>query len=447
VIFTITQHPTNENIIWVGTDDGNLQVTTDGGKTWTNKAANAWKAGIPEGAWISCIELAPLNPQRMYVTFDNHMYGDHGTYIAMSTDGGNTWKKISSPEFTGFAHVIREDIRNEKLLFAGTEMGLFFSLDGGNSWMRSKYQGMPWYNLVRDIKVQPQTGDLVIATHGRGIYIMDDLQPLRDLAKADLEKDLIFFPIADFVMDVSPQAPSTGYNVNGYTAPSKDNAPIFSYYLKQRSEASIKFEIYDAAGKKIKDLNGSTQKGINKVGWGLNINPPKVAKGGFVAGSAVMFAGVIAPRVPAGKYKVVLIQGDKRYEQIVNVKPNDAKGFSAKAMEKQYQQGMQLFRLQEKLAVLVDSMDNTITRLKAKNANDPLIKEIDGMRYEILELNRKTVFFDEFKFRRRLSDVYVEVVTGLEPLSASKEATFGLLEKEFEGFNSRFTAMLKKAGK
>jgi photosystem II stability/assembly factor-like uncharacterized protein len=449
IIFTVTQHPTNENIIWAGTDDGNLQVTTDGGKTWTNKAANAWKAGIPEGAWVSCIELSPQNPQRMYVTFDNHMYGDHNTYIAMSNDAGNTWKKLSSPEFTGFAHVVREDIRNPKLLFAGTEMGLFISLDAGNTWMRSKYQGMPWYNLVRDIKLQPQTGDLVIATHGRGIYIVDNIQPLRELAKADLEQDFIFFPVQEYVINYNPQTPSTGYNVNGYTAPSKENAATFSYYLKDRSESAIKLELYDATGKKINELNGTGQKGVNKVSWGLNSMPAKIAKGGYVAGSAVFYAGVVAPRVPPGKYKAVLVQGSKRLEQWFNIKPNDAKGFTAKNLEKQYQQGMRLYRLQEKLAQLVDSMDNTIATLKAKNnagSNDAAIKEIDGMRYEILELNRKTVFFDEFKFRRRLCDVYLEVVTGLEPFSASKEATFGLLEKEFDDFNSRFVNMRKKAG-
>ncbi len=447
-IYTITQHATNENIIWVGTDDGNLQVTTDGGKTWTNKAPEVWKAGIPKAAWVSCIELSSLNPKRMYASFDNHMYGDHATYFAVSYDAGNTWKRISSPEFTGFAHVIREDIKNEKLLFAGTEMGLFISIDGGANWMRSKYQEMPWYNLVRDIKIHPQTGDLLVASHGRGIYIIDDLQPLRELVKSDVNADVILYPVSDFIYDYSAQLPATGGNIAGYTAGSKVQLPSFNYYLKQRSETATKIEIYDAANKKIKDINGTAVKGLNKVYWPFNINPPKVAKGGFVAGSSVFYSGLVAPRVPVGKYKVVLLAGGKKYEQFINIKANDAKGFSAKNIEKLYQQSMHLYSLHEKLAVLVDTMDKTITNLtKIDNktpANQLQLASLDSMRKEILELNRKTIFFDEFKYRRRLSDLYLEVATSLEPLSGSKEGSIDLMEKEFMAFNNQFYSILKR---
>ena len=446
-IYTITQHPANENIIWAGTDDGNLQVTNDGGKTWNNKAAAAWKAGIPKGAWVSCIELSKLDPKRMYVTFDNHMYGDHATYIAMSTDAGNTWKKITSPEFTGFAHVVREDIKNSQLLFAGTETGLFISIDGGTNWMRSKYQNMPWYNLVRDILIEPNTGDLVIASHGRGIYIIDDLQPLRALVKSNLEEDVVMYPVNDFVYDFSPQLPSTGNNVAGYTAEGKVALPAISYYLKQRSESVVKLEIYDAAGKKIKDINATSLKGLNKVYWPFNINPPKVAKGGFVAGSSVLYSGFFAPRVPVGKYKVVLLANGKKYEQMISIKANDAKNFTAKNIESLYQQGMRLYALHEKLAVLVDTLDNTlaaITKLTDKTpAQKQVLTNLDSMRHEILELNRKTIFFDEFKYRRRLSDMYLEVVTAIEPLSATKAGAIALLEKEFMVFNNRFYSVIK----
>ena len=443
----MTQHPTNENIIWVGTDDGNLQVTTDGGKTWTNKASAVWKTGIPDHSWVTSIEISKLNPKRMYASFDNHMYGDHGTYFAMSTDGGNTWKKFSSPEFTGFAHVIREDIRNEKLLFAGTEMGLFISLDAGANWMRSKYQNMPWYNLVRDIQIHPVTGDLLVASHGRGIYVVDDLEPLRDLVKADANADVLFFPTVDFKYDFAPQAPSTGENVAGWTEASKVVAPTFNYYLKQRSNDVVKLEVYDANNKKIKDLNGSNNKGLNKVYWPLTSNPPKVALGGFVAGSSVLYSGILGPKVPVGKYKVILKVNGKSYEQFMNVTANDAKGFSAKNMDKLYQQSMRIHAVHEKLAVLVDSMNNTMAALKklpTRSASQQKTYDaLDSMRYEILELKRQTVFFDEFKYRRRLSDLYLELAFALEPLSASKEGAITLMEKEFEEIQKKVYAMMK----
>jgi hypothetical protein len=384
----------------------------------------------------------------MYVTFDNHMYGDHATYVAVSNDGGNNWKRLSSSEFTGFAHVIREDIKNEKLLFLGTEMGFFISLDGGANWIRSKYQNMPWYNLVRDIKINPTTNDVIIASHGRGIYIIDNIESLRELVKSDLEKDVIMFPIADFKYDFSAQVPSENENMAGWVGENKAVVPVINYYLKQRSSNAVKIEVYDAANKKIRDINGTGIKGLNKVAWPPTINPPKVAKGGFVAGSTVLYSGFFGPKVPVGKYKIVLKAEGKSFEQFINILPNDAKGFSVKNMDKLYQQSMRLFNLHEKLSVLVDSMDNTLAALsKVENksaAQQTAYTNLDSMRHEILELNRKTVFFDEFKFRRRVSDLYVQVANSLEPLTAGKEVAIGLLEKEFEVFNKRFSAILAK---
>ena len=169
-----------------------------------------------------------------------------------------------------------------------------------------------------------------------------------------------------------------------------------------------------------------------------------------MAGSSVFYSGVVAPRVPVGKYKVVLLAGGKKYEQFINIKANDAKGFSAKNIDKLYQQSMRLYTLHEKLAVLVDTMDKTIaTLIKIENktpANQVALAALDSMRKEILELNRKTIFFDEFKYRRRLSDLYLEVATSLDPLSASKEGSIDLLEKEFMVFNNQFYNILKKNG-
>ncbi len=434
-IFTITQNPNNEMQIWVGTDDGNLQLTNDGGKTWINKATEVWKAGIPKGTWVSSIEISKINPKRIYASFDNHMYGDHQTYIAMSSDAGNTWKRINSTEFSGFAHVVREDLQNENLLFVGTETGLFISLDAGKSFMRSKYQGMPWFNLVRDIKVHPKTGDLVIASHGRGIYVIDDLQPLRDLAKNDIEKEHLFFKPADFPYDFAPQLPSTGSNIGGWTEAGKTLMPSFNYYLKQKSNDIVKFEIYDASGKKIKDLNGSNNKGLNKVYWPLSSNPPKVAKGGFIAQSMVFYSGVYGPKVPTGKYKVVMKVDGKSYEQLINILPNDAKGFSAANVARLHNQSTRMFQLHENLAVLVDSLDKTLVGWqKIANPSADQVKKtakLDSMRHEILELKRQTIFYDELKYRRKVSDLYMEIATSFEPLSPLKEGAIGLLEKEF----------------
>ena len=446
-IFTVTQDPKNENRIWVGTDDGNLQLTNDGGKTWQNKASGIWKAGVPENSWISSIEISALDKKRIYVTLDNHMYGDNNTYVVVSSDGGTNWKRFTSPEFTGFAHVIREDIVNEKLLFLGTEMGLFFSLDGGANWMRSKYQNMPWYNLVRDIKIHPQTNDLLIASHGRGIYIIDNLQPLRELVKADINKEAILFPIQNFKYDYSPQYPQPPVNLTGWVGENKVVAPTIFYYLQQRSNESVKIEVYDAANKKIKDFNGTGVKGLNKVYWPLNINPPKVAEGGFIAQSSVLYSSLVSPKVPAGKYKIVVKANGKSYEQYITIEANPGNGFTAQSLDLLYKQGMRLHSLQEQLATLVDTLNKTMATINKTAETDAVQKskltQLDAFRHEILELNRKSIFFDEFKFRRRVSDLYFAVATSIEPLSAAQEKGIGLLEDEYKKFKSRFYEMSK----
>ncbi len=446
-IFTITQDPKNENIIWAGTDDGNLQLTIDGGKTWQNKAAGIWKTGVPAHSWISSIEVSSLDQKRIYVTLENHMYGDMNTYAVVSKDGGNTWTKFSSSEFTGFAHIIREDIVNERLLFLGTEMGLFISLDGGANWMRSKYQNMPWYNLVRDIKIQPQTNDLIIASHGRGIYIIDNLQPLRELVKSDVNQAVILFPIQVFKYNYSPQLSQPASNLAGWVGDNKVLAPTFYYYLKERSNSGVKIEIYDAANKKIKDVNGTGLKGLNRVYWDLSINPPKVARGGFIVQTSILSSSVIGPKVIAGKYKVVVKADGKDYIQFIQIDANPAKGFDAASIALLNKQGMRLYDLQERLFGLVDSLDKTVAVVGKGDTTSAAAKEkltsFDIFKREIIELNRKSIFFDEFKYRRRVSDLYVAVATSIEPLSTSQEKGIGLLEEQFVVFQKRFFAMLK----
>lgn len=445
-IFAIAQRPDNENIIWAGTDDGHLQVTTDGGKTWNRKDKAIAATGVPANTWISSITFSSTKKERVLVTLDNHMYGDHTTYAVMSDDGGNTWKRFQSTEFSGFAHIILEDPVNSNLLFLGTEMGLFISLDGGNNWMRSKYQNLPWYTPVRDLQINRVTNDLVVATHGRGIYIIDNLQPLRELAKTDLNSEIRFFTPDIYKYQLQGSYPQPPSNISGWVTGTKGVQPEFYYFLKDRSTDAVRFAVYDVKGKKIKDFNGTGIKGLNRVSWDLTINPPKVAKGGFIAGSTVLFASVVAPRVPAGKYRVVMTHNKKEYEQWITVQPNDAAGFTAASLQRLYDQSMRLYKAEEDLYYLVDTLDKKLALVAAgdttKAETQQKLKAMNDMRKEILELNRKTIFFDEFKFRRRLCDLYVNVCTLTEPLSNSEEKGITVMEAELADITRRVKALL-----
>lgn len=449
-IYTIVQHPANENTIWVGTDDGNLMVTNNGGKTWENKNAGIAKAGVPAQAWISSIELSMHNPKRIFVTLDHHMYGDNNTYVVVSNDGGNTFSRFESEEFSGYAHIIREDFKTPDLLFLGTESGFFISLNAGKSWMRSKYQNLPWYSPVRDIKIHPATSDLVIATHGRGVYIVDNIQPLREMVKSDLSKSFLFYPIQPFKYEYGAQFPQAASNLTGYTGASKSLAPTFYYYLKERSNDVVKIEIYNSDNKKIKDINGTGVKGLNKVMWTLTSNPPKVAKGGFVAQSSVQYAGVFGPKVPAGNYRVKIKAGKDSTEQVLQVLPNPSAGLTAAALQKLYQQNMRMFTLIEQLAEMVTNIDSSLNRYAKDTTSSELSKSqkakekfaaLDSFKKELLELNRKSIFFDEVKFRRKLTDFYLDLVTALEPLSPNQEKGIDLLEAEFKQYQQRLKSI------
>jgi hypothetical protein len=229
-------------------------------------------------------------------------------------------------------------------------------------------------------------------------------------------------------------------------AGSKSVLPPFYYFLKERSSDAVRFNVYNEKGVKIKDFNGTGLKGLNRVQWDLTINPPKVAKGGFIAQSSVLFASVIAPRVPAGKYRVVMTHNKKDYEQWISIQPNDAAGLSAARLQQLYDQSMRLYKAEEELYYLVDTLDKKIAQVAIADTSKTEVKQkwnaMNELRKEILELNRKTIFFDEFKFRRRLCDLYVNVCTQTEPLSSNEEKGITVMEKELADISKRVKALL-----
>jgi hypothetical protein len=185
-IYTIAESPRDARVIWVGTDDGNIQVTRDGGATWSNVVAHVPE--LPPGTWVSHVEASPHAAGRAYATFDGHRTGDMATHVYRTDDYGATWRSIVRDGLDGYAHVIREDPENPDLLFVGTESGLYVSVTGGEAWVPFR-SGLPGV-AVMDLAIHPREHDLIIATHGRGIYILDDLTPLRHLTPAVLEQPI-----------------------------------------------------------------------------------------------------------------------------------------------------------------------------------------------------------------------------------------------------------------
>lgn len=188
-IIAIAPSPALRGVIWTGTDDGRLHVTRDGGKTWTSVEANVH--GVPANTWIPHIKASPHDPATAFVVFDDHRRSNLATYIYKTTDYGQTFTALGNSGIRGYALAIEQDPLNEKLLFLGTEFGLYVSIDGGAQWMQFKH-GLPTASVM-DLVIHPREHDLIIATHGRALYVLDDIRPLRELTPALLNEPLHLF--------------------------------------------------------------------------------------------------------------------------------------------------------------------------------------------------------------------------------------------------------------
>jgi hypothetical protein len=337
-------------MIWVGTDDGNLQLTQDGGKTWNNFADKYKLCGVPAQTWITSIMPSRFDKNVVYVTFDNHTYGDIKTYLAKSSDMGKTWKLISSDQFKGYANKITEDIVSKDLLFLGTEMGLYVTIDGGNNWVQMKGH-IPDYAMVRDLVIEPRTNDLVIATHGRGVLIVDDISPLRKINEHLLNSDVA--TISSRPTPVSIGHYNSDWPFAGYTGPnSTEEAPIL-YYLKDRvNSGNVVVQIYDSAGNFLVDLPGTKRKGINKITWNMRLKPPHVAQGG----SKLDWASTIGPMVLEGKYKVKVLVNGKTAEGELDLVHDDKSAATSQQLAQNHDAIMRSYNMQEQLASLMDSV-------------------------------------------------------------------------------------------
>jgi photosystem II stability/assembly factor-like uncharacterized protein len=288
-ITTISESPVNKDLLWAGTDDGNLQVTRDGGKSWKNVAEKI--KGLPKGTYVSRVVASRHAEGTAYATFDGHRSNDFGIYVYQTTDFGESWKPIRTglPDDTGILHVIREHHRNPKLLFAGTEHGLFVSTDQGGHWSNLKlnFPTVP----VDDIAIHPRENDLVLGTHGRSIWILDDITPLEELTDAIPTEELHLFGIRPATeWRIANRGGSTGQKI--FLGPNPPNGALIHYYLKSKPEEKerVRIAISDKDGKVIRELDGTKELGINRVVWDLKTRsvtaPPRGEGAGAGAGGA-----------------------------------------------------------------------------------------------------------------------------------------------------------------
>jgi photosystem II stability/assembly factor-like uncharacterized protein len=272
-IVALSESPKDRSVIWVGTDDGLVQTTRDGGKTWNNVTANI--AGVPAGLWVSRVQASNFDAGRAYVGIDGHRSDDFHPYLFVTDDSGKTWRSIAgnlppNHPIKGF----REDPVNPDLLFAGTEFGIFLSQDRGEHWQQMK-DGLPTVS-VDDIQIHPRDHDLLIATHGRSIYVMDDISALEHLTREKMQQRAVLFdprPAHEFY--TNPIGGLWGAHV--FKAANPPFGAYINYYLSGTPHDDVTITIEDAKGNRVREIDNATNRpGLNRVVWDLRADPRDV---------------------------------------------------------------------------------------------------------------------------------------------------------------------------
>jgi photosystem II stability/assembly factor-like uncharacterized protein len=414
-IFSICEAPKNSNLIWAGTDDGNVQITRDGGRTWKNVTVNI--KDLPKNAWVTSIDAGHFAEGTAYASFDLHTFGDLRPYVYKTTDYGETWTQIIAPisNVRGYAHVVKEDLVNKDLLFVGTELGLWVSLDGGKQW--AQYTGGQFPNVaVRDLAIHPRDKDLVIATHGRGIWIIDDITPLRELTPELLAKEAAFIDARPTVQAI----PANGGWVNGDAAFSGDNptdeAVITYYQQKRHIFGDLKIEILDATGKVLSTVPSSKRRGLNRATWSMRLKAPRVP-----TAASADFGAAVGPRVMPGTYTVRMTKDKNVYVTQLVVTRDPRSTYTLADRKEQFDLSMKLYSLLGDMTYAVDRINSVRLALDASAAklpaDDPLAarlrtasQQVDDLRKRIVATKEGGAITGEQRLREYLTELYGSVI-------------------------------------
>jgi len=322
VITTVSESPVVPGVVWAGTNDGNLQVSRDGGDTWKNVAANV--KGVPDETFVSRVEASHFDAGTCYATFDGHRTDDHAPYVFVTRDYGQTWTALANNLPTGNVNVVREDPKNRNLLYLGTEYAMYVSLNGGKEWKRFM-TGLPTVR-IDDILVHPRDNDLIIGTHGRSIWILDDISALQQLTDEAMKADVTLFPPRPAVAwrnDIT-QSITVGGNKH-FRGENPAPGTAISYYLKSAPAGDAKITITDVTGRVVREMAGPKEAGLNRVQWNLRGNPIQGGAGGRGAGGGGGQAAggrggqAGGPAVEPGTYLLKLTVGGKDFTQKIVV--------------------------------------------------------------------------------------------------------------------------------
>jgi photosystem II stability/assembly factor-like uncharacterized protein len=409
-IYSISESPKAAGQIWVGTDDGNVQLTRDGGQHWTNLTKNL---RLPAGNWISWVEASRYDPAVAFVTNDRHTSGDMAPYLYRTGDYGKTWTQLigpNTPDVRGYAWVVKEDPVDPNILFVGTEFGLFASLDGGRNWAQFKPDNFPDV-AVRDIAFG-RGDDLVLATHGRGIWIVDDISPLRKLTPETLASTVALIPGGPAQQRIQGNGGWSEGDAS-YAGENPPSGAVITYYQKARHVIGrMKMEVLDSSGKVVDEIPPSRRVGLNRVSWSMRTKPPIVPPAASLAGASTQ-----GERFMPGTYTIRLTNGDQVTTEPLTVAPDRRATFTLADRQAQYDAAERVKGLFARMSKLVGEINsvrssadalaaNASTPAPVKAAAQKLSAKADTLRKELVATKEGGAITGEERLREHVDDVY-----------------------------------------
>jgi len=479
LIFALAESPMQEGVIWAGTNDGLVHVTRDGGETWVNVTGNI--PDLPEWGTVSNIEPSRYEAGKCYITVDFHQMNNRDPYVYKTSDYGASWESISEDipkSMFSYAHCVREDPVRKGLLYVGTENALYISFDDGENWipLQSNMPHAPVHWMV----VQEHFNDLVVATYGRGFWIMDDITSLQQLTPEAAESEVHLFeprPAYRFRFRSSPmdsmQEPSVGQN--------PPYGAQINYYLKSRAKGKVNIDIYDETGNKVRSLNGTNSAGINRINWNLRYEPTErlklrtkplyadwveLGKSGYR--SYVSWGGPVTLTAPPGKYTVKLVVGDQEYAQELEVRRDPNAPGTVEGIREQFQMleeirqdsqsvaGMvnqiewirrQIYDLQDMLKEKAGEKESesVATVVKAGKALDDKLIEVEGNLVQLkLTGGSQDILRWPMKLYGKISMLAGHVASGdFSPTEQSKEV-HAMYRKQIADYQAQLKGLLDK---
>ena len=392
-IISFAESPIEPGLLWVGTDDGNLQISRDGGANWTNLIGNL--PGVPEFSPVSHIEPSRIAAGTAYASFDRHMFDDLRPHLFKTGDFGQSWQRIKTdgiPE-TAWIWALREDPRNPDLLWVGTELGLYATHDGGCSWRRHHLKNLPTVS-VHDILIHPTANDLILGTHGRALWIFDDATPLQQWSDDLTEAAAHLFPIRKSLR-FPTRFTRYGLGDKSHKAPNPPAGAIITYYLGEKldqpatedeaadeteaepevaedtqsePEERLRIEVFDASGEVVRTLASEKlgqEAGLNRVAWDLSMDPAfqrRPPDPAFVE----FRGGPRGPMVLPGTYTVRLTLDGSAIEQQVEIGIDPLVEVSVADLEAQFQAALELRDMQSTLNRALRGLDVVTEQMKAR---------------------------------------------------------------------------------